>query len=171
LGGNVYTVFEATDNAASGFFDFGNYRKAGSDYHTYADMGDYFGLDNAVNIDYIFLKDNLAATATWESGTIDGTITDSSGVFPVSIRIAFTIEQKDIAVTIGGTNYVNTIVVIEKYQVFDGANWVDATPVTGYFKSYYARNIGLIKQAYYYQDGNANPPVIYEQDIRRHQVY
>lgn len=171
LGGNVYTVFEATDDAASGFFDFGNYRKAGSDYHTYADMGDYFGLDNAVNIDYIFLKDNLAAAATWESAPINGTITDSSGVYPVSIRIAFTIEQKDVPVTVGGTNYVNTIVVIEKYQVFDGANWVDATPITGYFKSYYARNIGLIKQAYYYQDGNANPPVSYEQDIRRYQVY
>lgn len=171
LGGNVYTVFEATDDAASGFFDFGNYRRAGSDYHTYADMGDYFGLDNAVNIDYIFLKDNLAAAATWESAPINGTITDSSGVYPVSIRIAFTIDQKDVPVTVGGTSYVNTIVVIEKYQVFDGANWVDATPITGYFKSYYARNIGLIKQAYYYQDGNANPPVSYEQDIRRHQVY
>ena len=171
LGGNVYTVFEATDDAASGFFDFGNYRRAGSDYHTYADMGGYFGLDNAVNIDYIFLKDNLAVAATWESAPINGTITDTSGVYPVSIRIAFTIEQKDVPVTVGATSYVNTIVVIEKYQVNDGVNWVDATPIIGYFKSYYARNIGLIKQAYYYQDGNANPPVSYEQDIRRHQVY
>ncbi|HKZ65400.1 MAG TPA: hypothetical protein VJ111_03550 [Chitinophagaceae bacterium] len=171
LGGNAYTAFEATDDAAGGFFDYGNYRRAGSDYHTYADMGDYFEFDSAVNIDYIFLKDNVAAAATWQTDPINGTITDSTGIFPVSIRIAFTIEQKDVTITVGAANYNNTIVVIEKYQVFDGANWVDATEFIGYFKSYYARNVGLIKQDYYYEAGNVNPPVSYQQDIRRYQVY
>ena len=170
LEGNVYTVFEFTVDATAGFAD-ANYRKSGSDYHTYADMGDYFGLDNAINIDYIFLKDNVAAAATWQSGPINGTITDTSGTFPISIRIAFTIEQKDVAITVGSINYANTIVVVEKYEVFDGANWVDATEFIGYFKNYYARGVGLIKQDYYYEDGNANPPVDYEQDIRRHQVF
>ena len=171
LAGNAYTVFEGTNDAAVGFGDFGNYRRSGADYHTYADMGAYFGLDNAVDIDYIFLKDNVAATATWQSDPINGTITDTSGTFPVSIRIVFTIEQKDVAIMVGSTNYANTIVVIEKYQVFDGANWGDATPFIGYFKSYYARDVGLIKLDYYYEDGNADPPVNYEQDIRRYQVF
>jgi len=167
LGGNAYTVFEATDSAAGGFFEFGNYRRAGSDYHTYLDLGGYFGLDNPQNVDYIFLKDNIAAGTGWQTAPVNGTI----GGTPISIRIAFTIEQKDAAITVGGISYPNTIVVIEKYEVYDGANWIDATEITGYFKSYYARNIGLIKQDYYYEDGNANPPVNYEQDIRRHQVY
>jgi len=167
LGGNTYTAFEATDSAAGGFFEFGNYRKAGSDYHTYIDLGEYFQLDNPQNVDYIFLKDNIAAGIGWQTAPVNGTI----GGTPISIRIAFTIEQKDVAITVGGVSYPNTIVVIEKYEVYDGVNWIDVTDLIGYFKSYYARDIGLIKQDYYYEDGNADPPVNYEQDIRRHQVY
>ena len=72
--------------------------KSGGDYHTYADMGAYFGLDDPANIDYIFLKDNVPAGSTWQSGPINGTITDTSGVFPVSLRVAFTIDQKDVSV-------------------------------------------------------------------------
>lgn len=172
LDGNVYTVFEATDDATAGFGDYGVYRKSGADYHTYVDLGDYFGLDNSANVDYIFLKDNVPAATAWQTAAVNGTITDTSGIaFPISVRIAFTIEQKDAAITVGGVSYANTIVVIEKYQVFDGATWQDATSLIGYFKNYYARGIGLIKQDYYYEDGNANPPVSYQQNIRRHQVF
>ncbi|MEP7371954.1 MAG: hypothetical protein ABI675_01115 [Chitinophagaceae bacterium] len=166
LAGNQYNVFESTFDAAGGFGDAGNYRKSGGDYHTYADMGEYFQMDAAVNIDYIFLKDNVAAGSTWESGTITGTI----GGLPVSVRVAFTIDQKDVAVTVNGEVYNNVIIVLEKYEVFDGVNWIDVTDQIGYFKSYYARNIGLIKQDYYQEDNNPNPPIFYQQDIRRHQV-
>ena len=166
LGGNQYNVFEATDDAAGGFGDFGNYRRSGGNYHTYADMGAYFQMDAAVNIDYIFLKDNVAAGSTWQSGTISGTITG----IPVSVRLTFTLNQKDVAVTVNGTVYNNVIVVSEKYELFDGVNWIDVTDQIGYFKSYYARDIGLIKQDYYQQDGNPDPPIFYQQDIRRYQV-
>jgi hypothetical protein len=156
LGGNVYNVFEATDDAVgTGFADFGNYRKAGSDYHTYFDAAGYFGLDAEQNIDYIFLKDNIAAGAGWQTAAINGAI----GGTPISIRIVFTIEQKDATISVGGVDYPNTIVVVEKYQVFDGANWADATPFVGYYKSYYARDIGLIKQDHYYEENNPAPPV------------
>ena len=166
LGGNQYNVFEATDSAAGGFGDFGNYRKVGSDYHTYADLGTYFQMDAPLNVDYIFLKDNVAVGSAWQSGTITGAITG----IPVSVRVAFTINQKDVAVTVNGTGYNNVIVVSEKYELFDGVNWIDVTDQIGYYKSYYARDIGLIKQDYYQEDGNPDPPIFYQEDIRRHQV-
>ena len=170
LGGNQYTVIEYTIDAAGGFEDYGNFRQVGGDYHTYADMGDYFFLDNPVNIDYIFLKDNASAGATWQSDPINGTITDSTGVFPVSLRVAFTIDQKDVSITVNGTNYDNVIVVTEKYEIFDGVGWQDLTELIGYFKNYYARDIGLIKKDTYDADGTPNPPVSFQMDLRRHQV-
>ncbi len=170
IAGNQYSVLEYTFDAAGGFDDFGNYRQAGSDYHTYADMGDYFGLDNPVNIDYIFLKDNVPAGTNWQSGNIDGTITDTSGTFPVSLRIAFTIDQKDVSITVGGTTYNNVIVVTEKYEIFDGVGWQPLTEILGYYKTYYAKDIGLIKQDSYDPDGTPNPPVSFQMDVRRHQV-
>jgi hypothetical protein len=167
LAGNVYTVFEGTADASGVFVDIGNYRKAGSDYHTYTDLGFYFGLDAAQNVDYIFLKDNIAAGTGWQTNAVTGSI----GGTPISIRIAFTIEQQNATITVGPVSYPNTIVVIEKYEVYDGTNWVDATTLIGYYKSYYARDIGLVKQDYYYEDANADPPVASKQDIRRHQVF
>ena len=166
LGGNQYTVFEGTDSAAGGFLDFGYYRKSGSNYHTYADLGTYFGMDDSVNIDYIFLKDNVAAGATWQSGNVTGAV----GGIPLSVRIVFTIDQKDVPVTVNGTGYTNVIVVSEKYEADFGTGFFDITDQVGYYKSYYARDIGLIKQVYYFEAGNPTPPVFYEQDIRRYQV-
>ncbi len=172
MGGNTYTVFEATKNAATGFEDIGAYRKSGSDYHTYVDLGSYFGIGGPQNIDYIFLKDNLPANTSWQTAPINGTFTDTTGtIFPISLRIAFTIEKKDVTVTVGSVSYPNTIVVIEKYELYDGANWQDVTDLIGYFKSYYARDVGLIKMDSYYEDGNLDPPIEYQQDIRRYQVF
>ncbi len=167
IGSNVYNVFEATVDASGGFSDVGNYRKSGSDYHTFVDLGTFFNLDDSVSIDYIFLKDNVAAGATWMSGNVNGDV----GGLPVTVRIVFTIEQKDVGVTVNGTAYTNVIVVREKYEGNFGTGFFDLTDQIGYFKSYYARDIGLIKQDYYQEDGNANPPIFYEQDIRRHQVF
>jgi len=166
IGGNPYNVFEATLDAATGFGDVGNYRKSGSNYYTYADLGTFLQLDDSVNIDYIFLKDNVAAGATWMSGNVNGAV---NGV-PVSVRLIFTIAQKDVTVTVNGTAYTNVIVVTEKYDADFGTGWFDITDQIGYYKSYYARDIGLIKQDYYQEANNPDPPLFYEQDIRRHQV-
>ena len=112
----------------------------------------------------------MAAGTAWQSGPINGTITDTSGVYPVSFRVAFTIDQKDVSVSVNGTAYNNVIVVAEKYEAFDGAQWVDLTAYVGYYKSYYAKDIGLIKQDTYDPDGTPNPPVVSQMDIRRYQV-
>ena len=162
-------MFEATTNAATGFGDYGAYRKLGSNYHTYLDLADYFTVDQAtVPVDYIFLKDDVAATTTWKTDSVSV----SFGGVPVKLRISLTVEQKDVTVNVAGIDYANTIVVIEKYE---GSvvpnNWVDLTDEAGYVKSYYARNIGLIKQDYYDPDGTFNPPVTLSLDMRRHQVF
>ncbi len=169
FGGNNYTVFEATTDAAAGFGDYGAYRKLGSDYHTYLDLADYFTVDQTtVPVDYIFLKDDVAANTTWKTDSVSV----SFGGVPVKLRISLTVEQKDVTVSVAGIAYANTIVVIEKYE---GSvvpnNWVDLTDEAGYVKSYYARNIGLIKQDYYDPDGTFNPPVTLSLDMRRYQVF
>jgi hypothetical protein len=166
LGGNAYTVFEFTDDATAGFGDYGAYRKSGGDYHTYIDLADYFAIDNPTPVDYIFLKDNVAANTSWQTNAIAVTV----GGLPLSFRIVSTVEQKDVSVNVGGTAYPNTIVVTEKYQLLNGASWIDITDQAGYIKSYYARNIGLIKQDYYDADGTPNPPVSLQLDMRRYQV-
>lgn len=160
LDGNAYTIFEATDSGAI-FSDYGAYRKSGGDYHSYLVFEDGSGLD------YIMLKDNVPVNTTWESDSVG---VEVSGV-PVYIRIALKIEQKDVSVTIGGTAYPNTIVVTEKYEYFTGTGWADLTDQVGYYKSYYARNVGLIKFESYYEAGNANPPLEYKQELRRYQVF
>ncbi|MGZ8516893.1 MAG: hypothetical protein ACXWWD_06060 [Chitinophagaceae bacterium] len=169
FGLNSYTVFEATTNAAAGFGNFGAYRKIGSNYHTYLDLADNFAFDqDTVPVDYIFLKDDVAAATTWRTDSVSV----SFGGIPVKLRIALTVEQKDVTVNVAGIDYANTIVVIEKYEGSVVPNtWVDLTDEAGYVKSYYARNIGLIKQDYYDPDGSFNPPVSLSLDMRRYQVF
>lgn len=172
IAGNPFTVFEGTvDLANDGFYDVAAYRKVGGIYITYLDVGQFFGFDDPQSVELEFLRDNVAEGSGWLSTGYTGNVTDNSGTASFTIRFSYTIAQKDVTVTVGGTSYPNTIVVNEKYELLNGANWLDATPVIGYYKSYYARDIGLIRQEYYYEDGNANPStVILTQDLRRHVV-
>lgn len=165
LAGNAYTAFEATNNAALGFADYGAYRKVGSSYHTYLDLADYFAIDETTApIDYIFLRDDVPAATTWRSDSVKVTFAGVS----VNMRIVLTVEQKDVSVTVGGTAYPNTIVVTEKYEGSAIPNvWFELTEDAGYFRSSYSRNTGLIKQDYHEPDGTFNPPVSYQQNIRR----
>jgi hypothetical protein len=171
-GGQDYTVFEGTvDEANDGFQDFTHYRKSGNDYYNYLDIAFFFGFDDPQFVELVFLKDNVDVGGGWQTTGYTGTVTDSSGTYSFTLRISYTIAQKDVAVTVAGVSYPNTIVVNEKYELLNGSNWVDATPIIGYYKSYYSKGIGLIKQDYYYEDGNPNPTtVILSQDLRRHQV-
>ncbi len=172
LGGNAFTIFEATvDEANDGFQDISAHRKSGGDYFTYLDVGQFFGFDDDQPAELIFLKDNLAAGGTWQSPGFTGDITDTSGTLTFTVRFSYTIAQKDVNITVNGVDYPNTIVVNEKYELQSAGNWVDATPLIGYYKSYYARGVGMIKQEYYYEDGNANPgDVILTQDLRRYVI-
>lgn len=140
--GNTYNVFMFNDG--SGTDTLGYFRKASGDYYEYLDVAKLFGLDHDVWGEYIFLKDNAAAGTSWTSSQFTDTYTTSSGTVPMSVRFKETIQQKDIAVTVQGTTYQNTIVVLEEseYSLDGGATW---SPAWFSSTNYYTRNVGLIK--------------------------
>jgi hypothetical protein len=157
--GNTYNIFMQSD--ASGVDSSGYYRKSGSDYYQYFDIGDLFGLDNSLWGEYIFLKDNVAANTVWRSSNFSGTFSNN----PILIRVKETIIQKDVSVTVNGTAYPNTIVVKEEYEYsFDaGANWTIADIYSMY---YFSRNIGMIKFEPFDTMGS-----IYLQELTKYQVF
>jgi len=165
--GNTYNIFMYNDG--SGADTLGYFRKASGDYYQYMDVGFFFGLDHDVWGEYIFLKDNVAAGTSWTSGVFTDTYTDttSGSTVPISVRFKETIQQKDVAVTVQGTTYQNTIVVLEEYEYsFDGgATW---TPLPFSSTNSYARNVGLIKLDFVDNSGSANS---YLQELTRSEVF
>jgi hypothetical protein len=163
--GNTYNIF--MENVGSGPDSSGYFRKSGSDYYQYADLGDIFGLDQAVWGEYIFLKDNQASGYSWSSSTFAGTYTDSTThqSYPVRIRIKETIQQKDVSVVVRGVSYPNTIEVKEEYEYsFDnGVNWTLSDIYSVYD---YSRCVGLIK----WEVLDASGSLLLE-ELRAHQVF
>lgn len=168
ISGNTYAVFMSNDG--SGFDSSGYYRKSGSDYFEWIDMGAYLGYDNSFWLEYNFLKDNLPQGGTWNSVQFTGPVTPSGGGPPVQVtaRFGYKILQKDAAVVVKGVTYPNTIVVEEKLWVFNPATsaWEDVSSQTGFFIYSYSRNIGMIKQDY-----NDGAGTVYTLDMRRYQVF
>ena len=165
--GNTYNIFMYNDG--SGADTLGYFRKASGDYYQYMDVGFFFGLDHDVWGEYIFLKDNVAAGTSWTSGVFTDTYTDttSGSTVPISVRFKETIQQKDVAVTVQGTTYQNTIVVLEEYEYsFDGGTTWSPLPFSS--TNYYARNVGLIKLDFVDSSGSANS---YLQELTRSQVF
>jgi hypothetical protein len=167
--GNTYNIFLETIDASAGFDSSGYFRRSGGDYYQYLDIGDFFGLDQSIWSEYIFLKDNMASGSSWTSGIVTGTFTytDTTGVHtvPIKVRIKETIQQKDVPVTVNTVAYPFTIVVKEEYEFsFDnGATW-DFSDV--YYIYNYSRGIGLIKwEAFAGSSSRA------KQEITRAQVF
>jgi len=164
--GNTYNVFMYNDGSTADTL--GYFRRSGGDYYQYLDVGFFFTLDHDLWGEYIFLKDNVAAGTSWTSSVFTDTYTDttSGSTVPISVRFKETIQQKDVTVTIQGTDYQNTIVVLEEYEYsFDGTTW-SALPFSS--TNYYARNVGLIKLDFVDNSGGANS---YLQELTRSQVF
>lgn len=166
--GNNFTAFEGTDDISLGFFEYGDYRKNGSDYYSYIELVDD-DTTKVIPLEYIFLKDNVPANTSWQSPSVNVTL---SGI-PLSLRIKLTLEQKNISVTVNGTAYDSTIVVAERYEVLvpGTTTWIDLTDQAGYFKSYYAKGVGLIKTDAFFEAGNPNPTTLdSKMELRRYQI-
>lgn len=166
--GSNFTAFEGTDDASLGFFEYGDFRKNGSDYYSYIELVDD-DTTKVIPLEYIFLKDNVPANTSWQSPAVNVTL---SGI-PLSLRINLTLEQKDITVTVNGTAYDSTMAVAERYEVLvpGTTNWIDLTDQAGYFKSYYAKGVGLIKADAFFEAGNPNPTTLdSKMEIRRYQI-
>jgi len=162
--GNTYTIFMETNNAALGYDSSGYYRKSGSNYYRYYDIGTYLGLTTAIWVEDNFLNDNVNSGASWTGTTYPA---DISGIGQISLRSRFTILQKDVTITVLGTDYANTIVVNETIEGLLAGVWTDLSTQIGSIKQYYARNIGLIKTESLDVAGTTS----FKQELRRYQVF
>ena len=162
--GNTYNIF--LENSGTGPDSSGYYRKTTSgDYYQYLNVGDFFGLANAVWGEFIFLKDYVPASTTWTSNTFTGTYTDSTGSYPISVRFKTDVEQKDVSVTVQGVTYPNTIVIKEQYEYsFDGGTTWAISDVYSIYS--FARGVGMIKFEPVDSMGT-----IYLQELKRYQVF
>jgi len=168
---NIYNIFMETDGTAPPTGDSSGYfRKNGGDYFEYFDLAS-IGADNTDWVEYIFLKDNQPAGSSWTSPGWTNSIAGT----PITFRFKDSIDQKDITITnqmtsTGSADYQNVIVIVERIQVFSGGIWFDATPIFGYFKSYFARGIGLIKAEIFNAPGTGGTPS-FTLRLRRYQVF
>ena len=159
---NTYNLFFYNDG--SGVDSFGYYRRVGPDYFEWIDMGTYVGLDDPLWMEWIFLKDNLAAGGTWSSAQFSGAYTDQGGTTTnLTLKWDFSITGQNIPLTVNGIPFTNVIRVKQELKQLVGTSWV----LAAYFDSYYARDKGLIKQDLYDNTGT----LFYEQDVTRLVVY
>ena len=108
LSGNSYSVMGDYSINPQVFKDtIGYFRKVGNNYYNYVNLSKTANFDQQQYIEYIFLKDNMAAGSTWQSATATGTI---SGL-PVSVYVKFTILAKSVPVSIGSFNFPDVIKV------------------------------------------------------------
>src|SRR5690606_12954665 len=112
---------------------------------------------------YIFLKDNQAVGSSWNSSDISGTANST----PITVRIKVIVVQQDASITVKGTAYPNTIVTEERVEQFAANTWTDISSFVGYFRTYYSRNIGMIKKEYV-GTTNQTESVL---ELRSHQVF
>ncbi len=136
IAGNTYRTFVYSPDYNESYF-----RKGGGLYYEYSDLDDEALFDTVYNkVDFIFLKDNVPVSSTWESPEVNATF----GTIPGKAKIKFTIEGKDIQTTVGSGNYDSVIQVKREYMFSPSSPSVPyQTVVTGNF--YYAKNIGFIK--------------------------
>ena len=165
-GGNTYNIILYTYDAAQGFDTLGYYRRSGPNYYQWGDMSDGV-LDNPVRGEFLFLKDDQAVNAKWNTLPLSGNYTPTGGsTINITIRWEFTIVQQNANVTVNGTSYANTIQVKQELQVQNGAIWVPAY----YYQNYFARDKGLIKQDVYEMSTGA-PVLFYADDVKRLVIY
>jgi hypothetical protein len=138
------------ENNGAGFDTSGLFRKLGNDYYRYTDLAAYLGgLDSVQRVEFIFLKDNLPVGSTWTTASYVNSIQGT----PVTLRIRFIVSAFNttmpITTTATGTiNYTNTIAIEEHYDADLGTGFFALDNQIGYFKDYYSKGIGWIKDEY-----------------------
>jgi|GEM_PF-726455 len=159
-GGNSYSTFTVDNIPASGSPDSLYYRKPGGDYIEYFNTQAFFGFDSPgtpPNVEYIFLKDNVAQGTTWVSQNMTGV----SGGTSFTIYIKMTLFEKATTPTTSGS-VTSSDVLKMRYEYF-----VTVAPATPFFteERWFARSIGLIYNSF--NDGTTTQ--IY--NVGYHQVF
>lgn len=162
--GNTYNTFMATDGSVTDTFGF--YRRSATNYYVYEDIS-YFGFDNPIWGEYIFLKDTTA-NSSWVSDQFSGTVSGN----PFTVRIRFTLNSprdisKVVATSTGNKTYQNVLVVKQELEQYNGSTWTSLTPALGYVLFYYARNVGLVLEEVY----NPSNAITGTLELRRSVVY
>lgn len=147
-----YNTISTNVTGSTSVRDSAYYRKPGGDYYQYGDLADYFGFDNPVPGEFIFLKDNVAIGNTWQSPNFTGSI---SGL-PITGFIKMTLVDKTSAI-IGSNSFPNVIKV--KYEFY--YTIASGTPIAT-ANQWFAKGVGLI-----HLDDDSG----YKLDITHYQVF
>ena len=135
-------------------------------------LGDFIGFDSALWGEYKFIDDAVPAGTNWKSPAYSGMVTIGGlPPQPMVIRFSTTVFAKDISMSMitssGTASFSNVIAIEEKYERLIGGSWVEITDQVGYFKKYYARDIGMIKYEAFNNAGTVSAIV----ELRRYQVF
>ncbi len=106
---------------------------SGNDYYQY----DSIPVSGGVNVERLYLKNNLAAGSTW---TQDFNLTIPNIPVPVTLTATNTIAEKGISRTVNGVSYSNVIHVSTTL-----ASLLIPSGFTSSIDNYYAPNYGLIE--------------------------
>lgn len=156
ISGNTYRTFISNEFTSP---DTSYYRKGNGLYYTYSNFNEFSIYDTVESkVDYIFLKDNVPVSSTWESAEVNATFNSTTG----KAKVRFTIEGKDIQTTLGNTTVDSVIQVKREYLFAPSATGVYQTVTTANF--YYAKNIGFIKAEF----SDPSPVTLY---VTRWQIY
>jgi len=138
VGANTYNIFMVDDGFS--IDTLGYFRKSGSDYFQWGDLGYEFDFDNPLYGEVNMLKDNQAVNFSWNSSSFSGT---SAGT-AVSARRKYTITQQNATIVSNGVQYPNTIAVKVEYQFqLQGVpTWVSYPDYAIFF---YTKNYGVTK--------------------------
>ncbi|MFS8083072.1 MAG: hypothetical protein ACMG51_06445 [Ginsengibacter sp.] len=133
INSNSYSVMGDYDLNPQVFFDtVGYYRKVGNNYYNYTDISETVNFDNPQYLELIILKDNMPSGSTWQSATVNGTISS----LPASVYVKFTILAKSVPVSIGSFNFPDVIKIKSETYL---NNVLYQTQ-----ESWYANRVGLI---------------------------
>jgi hypothetical protein len=132
---NTYSVF--TQDGGFGL-DSAFYRKGSGNYHTISDI-DAAGITTAITpIEYIILKDNVAAGSTWESPEAAAKI----DTVDVKIKLGLAIAEKNVNILLDNKVYQN-VIKVRTTELILAPGTTSYAPVISY-ESWYAKGIGLI---------------------------
>ena len=128
----AYHVFTNSTGVANEYYNI-----TGNDYYTFRSLPTTLG---GKAIENIYLKDNVAANASWnQSYSIS-----ASGI-PITVNIINTITEKGISRTVNSIAYTDVIHVTTTLQVSAYGIPLPAGAVTTDIQSYYAKKLGLIE--------------------------
>lgn len=168
--GKLFSVFMVSRGVTTDTA--GYYRREGSQYWRFADIGDFIGFDQPQWHEYVFLDDALPVGSVFLSNAFNGTVTIAPlPPQPMTVRFTNKIILKDgimdIATSSGLKRYVYVIGVEEKFERLVAGTWVDITSQVGSFIKYYAKDVGMIR----YDAINAAGNLAAQFELKEYKVY